>query len=102
MFVVIFHVVLLGWTDTASMNSSNVSTFEKGKVNASISLNKPSPQAVTYVVEKCESEFDDMYSVVVKTSLGQVMVARLEPGQSYRFRVYSLNAEGVPGPRSDR
>lgn len=30
------------------------------------------------------------------------MISRLEPGQSYRFRVYSLNAEGVPGPKSER
>lgn len=37
----------------------------------------------------------------MKTSLGQGTVHRLEAGKSYRFRVYSINVDGVAGPKSD-
>ncbi len=37
----------------------------------------------------------------MRTTLGQATLARLEPGQSYRFRIHSLNADGLRGPSSD-
>lgn len=42
-----------------------------------------------------------MYKEVLKTSLGQGAISRLEPGKSYRFRIYSINIQGIAGPRSD-
>jgi hypothetical protein len=47
-----------------------------------------------------QSEVDDRYVEVLRTTLGNGVVNRLEPGKSYRFRVYSLNADGVAGPCS--
>ena len=37
---------------------------------------------------------------VLRTTLGYGTLTRLDPGKSYRFRVYSLNADGVAGPCS--
>lgn len=37
---------------------------------------------------------------VLRTTLGYGTLTRLEPGKSYRFRVNSLNADGVAGPYS--
>ena len=56
---------------------------------------------VTYVVERCEDEFRDVYKKETSTTLGQATIHRLEPGMSYRFRVYALNSDGIEGPRSD-
>jgi len=56
----------------------------------------PTPQRL-----QCESEFDNKYKEVMKTSQGQGTVHRLEAGKSYRFRVYSVNVDGVAGPKSD-
>ena len=56
---------------------------------------------VTYVVERCEDEFRDVYKKETSTTLGQATIHRLEPGMSYRFRVYALNTDGVEGPRSE-
>ena len=36
----------------------------------------------------------------MRTTLGHATVKGLEPGKSYRFRLRSLNADGVPGPYS--
>eukprot|EP01033_Poteriospumella_lacustris_P002248 gene2248-1646_t len=58
------------------------------------------PGDIVYVIEKCSSEFDDTYQEVMRTTSGQAMVKGLEPGQSYRFRVYAVNADGLPGPSS--
>lgn len=50
---------------------------------------------------QCESEFDNVYKEVLRTSLGYGSISRLEAGKSYRFRVFSINIDGVPGPRSE-
>ena len=55
---------------------------------------------VTYVLERCESEFNCVYKEALKTTAGEGTVSRLDPGQSYRFRVYSINVDGVKGPPS--
>jgi hypothetical protein len=36
----------------------------------------------------------------LKTTAGEGTISRLEPGKSYRFRVYSINASGQRGPKS--
>ena len=36
----------------------------------------------------------------MKTSLGECSIHRLDPGQSYRFRVYAVNPSGMAGPKS--
>ena len=56
---------------------------------------------VTYVVERCENEFEGTYTECLKTAAGEGAISRLQPGASYRFRVYSINAAGVAGPRSE-
>ena len=56
---------------------------------------------ITYVIEQCESELNEVYKEVLKTTLGTCTVARLEPGKSYRFRVYGINTEGKAGPVSE-
>lgn len=52
------------------------------------------PGDITYIVERCENEFEDKYVECLRTSTGQGTINRLEAGKSYRFRVYSLNADG--------
>ena len=36
----------------------------------------------------------------MKTSSGECSIHRLDPGQSYRFRVYAVNPSGMAGPKS--
>jgi len=36
----------------------------------------------------------------MRTTLGYGTLTRLDPGKSYRFRIHSLNADGVAGPPS--
>lgn len=55
---------------------------------------------LTYVLERCKNEFLGDYSEEVRTGAGQSVVHRLEPGVSYRFRVYAVNVDGVRGPSS--
>ena len=56
---------------------------------------------LSYVVEQCKSELNATWSVVMNTSAGHCTVSRLKPGASYRFRVRSLNRDGVAGPCSE-
>lgn len=56
---------------------------------------------VSYVIEQCESEFTDSYRECMKSTTGQCLISRLAPGQTYRFRVYGVNIDGVPGPKSE-
>jgi Ca2+-binding EF-hand superfamily protein len=60
------------------------------------------PGDLTYIIERCENEFDEVYKEVMRSSgsAGEATVSRLESGKSYRFRVYSVNCDGVVGPRS--
>jgi len=55
----------------------------------------------TYIVERCDSEFDNAYTELVTTREGECTISRLQPGKSYRFRVYSKNINGVAGAPSD-
>ncbi|RYY68386.1 fibronectin type III domain-containing protein, partial [archaeon] len=57
--------------------------------------------SLTYIIEKCENEFDDTYTEVQRTTSGSAIIHRLEPGQSYRFRVYGVNCVGIKGPPSE-
>lgn len=56
---------------------------------------------LSYVVEQCESEFDNIFKEVLRTTAGEATITRLEPGKSYRFRVYAKNTDGGEGPKSD-
>jgi Ca2+-binding EF-hand superfamily protein len=101
-----------GWANVTSNLTAAGSTMlgDNGSVTSnatgrqSLALNGGNtnikPGDIIYVIEKCESEFDDTYKEVLRTTSGQAMVKGLEPGQSYRFRVYSMNADGLPGPSS--
>lgn len=55
---------------------------------------------LTYVVERCKNEFLGDFAEEVRTGAGQTVVHRLDPGESYRFRVYATNVDGVRGPPS--
>lgn len=79
----------------SSMVSGNL-TQSVGNHNA-VSVK---PGDITYVVERCESEIDSIYKEILRTNSGQGTITRLDPGKSYRFRVYSINADGVHGPKS--
>ena len=56
---------------------------------------------LTYIVEECESEFDNVFKEILRTTAGEGTLTRLEPGKSYRYRVYARNADGGEGPRSE-
>jgi Ca2+-binding EF-hand superfamily protein len=81
-------------TANQSLKSSNTTA------GASSTTTTIRPGDIVYVVEKCESEFDEVYKEVLRTTHGVATITRLEPGNSYRFRVYSLNVDEIPGPRS--
>jgi Ca2+-binding EF-hand superfamily protein len=89
----------LGWADTVPGRTS-ISQSVRTSVGGSGSKGGSKTSDLTYVVEKCENEFDGIYKECLKTSAGHGTISRLIPGSSYRFRVYSINAAGVPGPKS--
>jgi hypothetical protein len=53
----------------------------------------------TYVIEQLGG--DGVYHDILKTSGGQGTINRLVPGETYKFRIYGLNQDGSPGPRSE-
>ena len=52
------------------------------------------------MVEQCQSEFDRKWTVCLNTAAGHGTISRLQPGGSYRFRVRSVNKDGIAGPYS--
>jgi hypothetical protein len=91
-----------------SLNLRNSGTGKLDKSFQSTGRNPKAPAAssessasVSYVIEQCESEFTDTYRECMKSSTGQCLISRLSPGQTYRFRVYGVNLDGVPGPKSE-
>jgi hypothetical protein len=78
-----------GTTGNGNGNDSSSNGSGNGKSN------------VSYVIEQCESEFTDTYRECMKSATGQCLISRLAPGQTYRFRVYGVNVDGVPGPKSE-
>ena len=55
----------------------------------------------TFIIEQCESEFHNTYKDCTKSTVGECTVNRLQPGHTYRFRVYGINVNGEKGPVSD-
>ena len=106
----------IGWGNTAGVADQNKSlanavvsqslrssVMSAGSVDSLRSSSRPGmvkQNDLTYVVERCESEIGGVYKDVCRSMSGHASIHRLEAGKSYRFRVYSLNAEGVAGPRS--
>ncbi len=76
-----------------SLNGSMISTSGASTASAST--------GIVYIVEQCESEFDNQYKEIIKTTAGQATISRLQSGKSYRFRVFAMNAAGSAGPKSD-
>ena len=69
-----------------------------GSGNGGQSMTK---STITYIVEQCESEFHNMYKDCTKSTVGECTISRLEPGKTYRFRVYGINVAGERGPTSE-
>jgi hypothetical protein len=83
----------------SGMRESMVSTSRGDKRQ---SLDQARTDAnVSYVVEQCESELLGTYKECMKSSAGQCIITRLEPGHTYRFRVFGVNADGSAGPKSE-
>lgn len=80
-------------TNSISRNNNNGSGSGNG--NDVINSN------VSYIIEQCESELTDTYRECMKCLNGQCTISRLSPGQTYKFRVYGVNVDGVPGPKSE-
>jgi Ca2+-binding EF-hand superfamily protein len=57
--------------------------------------------STTYIVEQCESEFHNLYKDCSKSTVGECTISRLQPGHTYRFRVYGINIDGEKGPTSE-
>ena len=76
-----------------SLNGSMISTSGASTASAST--------GIVYIVEQCESELDNQYKEIIKTTAGQATISRLQSGKSYRFRVFAMNAAGSAGPKSD-
>mmetsp|Transcript_28821 Transcript_28821/g.48622 ORF Transcript_28821/g.48622 Transcript_28821/m.48622 type:complete len:1741 (+) Transcript_28821:136-5358(+) len=60
----------------------------------------PPKSSITYIIEQCESEFHNMYKDCMKSTVGECTISRLQPGHTYRFRVYGINVAGEKGPKS--
>jgi Ca2+-binding EF-hand superfamily protein len=94
-----------GWGDEEStvrqssqvnMRSSTASMSGTGSVNV--------VSKVTYQIERCVSDkqgAEPVFETVQETNNGSALIARLEPGTSYKFRVVGVNAEGKPGVASE-
>lgn len=94
-----------GFTNDSMAASKSLRNSGTGRLDQSTSRNSKSASdsksSVSYVIEQCESEFADTYRECMKSSVGQCLISRLSPGQTYRFRVYGVNVDGVPGPKSE-
>lgn len=84
----------------SGVRGSMVSTSRNDK-KQSLSDSNKADTTVSYVVEQCESELMDIYKECTKSSVGQCTITRLEPGHTYRFRVYGVNVDGSAGPKSE-
>ena len=82
--------------DSVTSLNSSISHIDKSK-----KLLEQQLAGLTYVVEKCQNEFLDDYEEVLRTNAGQGIIHRLEPGVSYRFRVYAINVDNIRGPPSE-
>lgn len=90
-----------GWADAGTGTGKSVGVSQSMRSSMGGGGRAASKQSdVTYVVERCENEFDGVYKECLKTTAGYGTISRLTPGMSYRFRVYSINAAGVAGPKS--
>jgi Ca2+-binding EF-hand superfamily protein len=87
-----------GWTSVPGTTSRPLTASSGAMSTAESAANL---KDIVYVVERCVSEFDAEYQEVVRTAAGEITVSRLDPGLSYRFRVYAINSSGKPGPKSD-
>jgi len=87
-----------GWADAGTSKSIGVSQSMRSSMGGGRSSIKQSD--VTYVVERCENEFEGIYKECLRTTAGYGTISRLAPGTSYRFRVYSINAADIAGPKS--
>jgi hypothetical protein len=54
---------------------------------------------ITYVIEQLGPDGD--YHDILKTPFGEATIDRLVAGEVYKFRIYGLNPDGSPGPRSE-
>jgi hypothetical protein len=54
---------------------------------------------ITYVIEQLGP--DGEYHDILKTPFGEATINRLVAGEVYKFRIYGLNPDGSPGPRSE-
>eukprot|EP01038_Epipyxis_sp_PR26KG_P011939 gene11939-15981_t len=86
-----------GWGDVVVTNNGNVNQDDQHQTGNGVGVK---PGEISYVIEKCESEYNDTYKEILRTSLGQCSINHLTPGSSYRFRLYAINANGYPGPCS--
>lgn len=53
-----------------------------------------------YIIEKCVNEIDNEYTEVLRTGSGYGTIAHLKPSSSYRFRIRSINDDGVRSIRT--
>jgi Ca2+-binding EF-hand superfamily protein len=77
--------------------SSSSHSIRSGKPQLTSTRISTCPQVtkkITYVIEQCISDIDNSYKEVLKTSSGYGIISNLQPGTSYRFRVYAMNCEG--------
>jgi hypothetical protein len=81
-----------GWSATGSVRGSTTSLLSP--------TDKGDGSGLVYVIERCQSELQEEYKELLRTGAGQGVIHRLEPGVSYRFRVYAVNVDGVSGPPS--
>ena len=89
----------LGWAD-AGVGKSGTSVSQSLRTSMGGSGSGSKAKDVTYVVERCENEFEGIYKECLRTTAGHGTISRLQAGSSYRFRVYSVNVAGIAGPRS--
>jgi hypothetical protein len=54
-----------------------------------------------YVVEQCSSQSEDTWEQVWRGSAGQAMLKGLETGETYRYRVFTVNVDGLRGAPSE-
>jgi hypothetical protein len=105
------YLISPGFTNDsmAASKSLNLRNSGTGRLDRSFQANggatransESTKTAVSYVIEQCENEFNDTYRECMKSTSGQCLITRLSPGQTYRFRVYGVNVDGVPGPKSE-
>ena len=99
-----YELFLISNNYVITSEDANAASFRSDNSNSSFSAIIQTNQSdLKYVIEKCTSEGinePEIYEEILTTNSTEATIKHLIPGGSYRFRIYSINKNGISGPKS--